>query len=174
MRILSILQALADRSTRLAIHLLIVTANPLQPASSFRDKSVTSALLNHSSTIFYTPEIASESHLLPMSPTSPPKNPSQPIPSTPSRTRAPPAPRTPGTPRRRKYPASQRLQGIKSNLPESQRLQNIKTGLCDKLKLTYTPDDWQAHLIHRVFAGYDSIFTAGTGYGLDLFYLAGE
>ncbi|KAJ7573264.1 hypothetical protein C8J56DRAFT_886760 [Mycena floridula] len=170
MRILTTLQALAVRSSRLAFHLLIVTTNPLQSAPSFQGKLGTSALLNHSSTVLYTPVIASEFHLLPMPPRSPPKSPSQPIPSTPSRTRVPSTPRTPGTPRRQKYPASQRLQGIKTNLPESQRLQNIKSELCDKLKLTYTPDDWKAHLIHRVFAGYDSIFTAGTGYGKSLIF----
>ncbi|KAK0466075.1 P-loop containing nucleoside triphosphate hydrolase protein, partial [Desarmillaria tabescens] len=37
-------------------------------------------------------------------------------------------------------------------------------------KLSYHPDDWQAHLIHRILQGYDSIFCAGTGYGKSLIF----
>ncbi|TFK19049.1 hypothetical protein FA15DRAFT_674792 [Coprinopsis marcescibilis] len=32
------------------------------------------------------------------------------------------------------------------------------------LKLSYTPDDWQAHAIQRVLQGYDIIICAGTGF----------
>lgn len=42
----------------------------------------------------------------------------------------------------------------------------------DRLKLTYTPDDWQIHLIIRILRGYDSIFLAGTGYGKSLIFEA--
>jgi hypothetical protein len=35
----------------------------------------------------------------------------------------------------------------------------------EKLKLSYTPDDWQIHLVIRILRGFDSIFLAGTGYG---------
>jgi superfamily II DNA helicase RecQ len=41
-----------------------------------------------------------------------------------------------------------------------------------KLNLTYTPDDWQIHLIIRILRGYDSIFLAGTGYGKSLIFEA--
>jgi len=39
-----------------------------------------------------------------------------------------------------------------------------------KLKLSYTPDNWQAHLIQQILQGYDSIFCAGTGYGKSLIF----
>ena len=42
----------------------------------------------------------------------------------------------------------------------------------DKLNLSYTPDDWQIHLIIRILRGYDSIFLAGTGYGKSLIFEA--
>lgn len=42
----------------------------------------------------------------------------------------------------------------------------------DKLKLSYTPDDWQIHLIIRILRGFDSIFLAGTGYGKSLVFEA--
>jgi hypothetical protein len=39
--------------------------------------------------------------------------------------------------------------------------------LCKKLKeilkLSFTLEEWQAHIIQRVRQGYDSIFLAGTG-----------
>ena len=38
------------------------------------------------------------------------------------------------------------------------------------LNLSYTPDDWQVHLIRRILQGYDSIFCAGTGYGKSLIF----
>jgi superfamily II DNA helicase RecQ len=38
------------------------------------------------------------------------------------------------------------------------------------LGLSYTPDDWQVHLIRRILQGYDSIFCAGTGYGKSLIF----
>ncbi|KAJ6461471.1 hypothetical protein C8R45DRAFT_842031 [Mycena sanguinolenta] len=42
----------------------------------------------------------------------------------------------------------------------------------DKLKLHYSPDDWQIHLIVRILRGYDSIFLAGTDYGKSLIFEA--
>ncbi|KAF8962190.1 P-loop containing nucleoside triphosphate hydrolase protein, partial [Flammula alnicola] len=38
------------------------------------------------------------------------------------------------------------------------------------LKLSFEVDDWQAHMVHRVRKGYDSIFIAGTGYGKSLIF----
>jgi superfamily II DNA/RNA helicase len=42
----------------------------------------------------------------------------------------------------------------------------------EQLKLTYTPDDWQIHLIIRILRSHDSIFLAGTGYGKSLIFEA--
>jgi superfamily II DNA helicase RecQ len=42
----------------------------------------------------------------------------------------------------------------------------------DRLKLSYTPDDWQIHLVIRILRGYDLIFLAGTGYGKSLIFEA--
>ncbi|KAF5319131.1 hypothetical protein D9611_014097 [Ephemerocybe angulata] len=42
--------------------------------------------------------------------------------------------------------------------------------LISELKLKYTPDDWQVHLIRRVLQGYDGILCAGTGYGKSLVF----
>ena len=76
----------------------------------------------------------------------------------------------PETPRRRKGNANQRLQGIKAKLPDNLSLDAIWTRLVSILKLSYTPDDWQVHLIRRILQGYDSIFCAGTGYGKSLIF----
>jgi hypothetical protein len=52
------------------------------------------------------------------------------------------------------------LQGIKpANLSFSQ----IKEKLVDKLKLSFTPDEWQLHLVSQIRQGYNSIFCVGTG-----------
>lgn len=86
------------------------------------------------------------------------------LPQTPRKLVNPPA-RSPGTPRRRNFPHSKRLQGIrKDDLTTSQ----IKEKLIKKLKLNFLPDEWQAELISKVRQGYDSIFLAGTGYGKSL------
>ena len=80
-------------------------------------------------------------------------------------------PRTdPQTPRRRKPTASVRLQGIKTTMPNNLSTASISRRLIFTLKLQYTPDDWQVHLIHRILQGYDSIFCAGTGYGKSLVF----
>lgn len=47
-----------------------------------------------------------------------------------------------------------------------------RTMVIDRLKLSYTPDDWQIHLVIRILRGYDSIFLAGTGYGKSLIFEA--
>jgi ATP-dependent helicase YprA (DUF1998 family) len=76
----------------------------------------------------------------------------------------------PETPRKRKGNANQRLRGIKAKLPDNLSLDAIRTRLVSILKLSYTPDDWQVHLIRRILQGYDSIFCAGTGYGKSLIF----
>jgi ATP-dependent helicase YprA (DUF1998 family) len=76
-------------------------------------------------------------------------------------------PRTPGTPRRRKFPSSNRLQGIK---PANLSITQIKEKLINKLKLLFSPEEWQTHLISRIRQGYNSIFCAGTGYGKSLIF----
>jgi len=78
--------------------------------------------------------------------------------------------RNPQTPRRRKPAASVRLQGIKITMPNNLSIPSISRRLISTLKLQYTPDDWQVHLIHRILQGYDSIFCAGTGYGKSLVF----
>ena len=86
------------------------------------------------------------------------------LPSTPSKQKTQPTvpPTAPETPRRRKDNISQRLRGINTNLPPSLSLTSIHSRLISKLSLSYTPDDWQIHLIRRILQGYDSIFCAGT------------
>ncbi|KAH6912970.1 P-loop containing nucleoside triphosphate hydrolase protein [Coprinopsis sp. MPI-PUGE-AT-0042] len=76
----------------------------------------------------------------------------------------------PSTPRKRKAPGHNRLPGIKKSLPERLSVESIKKRLRIDLALSYTPDDWQAHLIRRVLQGYDSILCAGTGYGKSLVF----
>ncbi|KAH7903635.1 P-loop containing nucleoside triphosphate hydrolase protein [Hygrophoropsis aurantiaca] len=91
---------------------------------------------------------------------------------------APPAPTTPKgcrhrhfqqTPRHRKKPAAKTgsLHGIK---PVKETAQDIKKKVTERLKLTFVMDDWQAHMIHRIYQGYDSILLAGTGYGKSLVF----
>ena len=74
------------------------------------------------------------------------------------------------TPKRRKENVLRRLPGIKTKLPANLSLSSIQQRLVDTLQLTFTPDDWQVHLIRRVLQGYDSIFCAGTGYGKSLIF----
>jgi len=74
----------------------------------------------------------------------------------------------PETPRKRRDNHQQRLQGVKSNLPAHLSLVSIWQRLINSFTLSYTPDDWQVHLIRRILQGYDSIFCAGTGYGKSL------
>lgn len=95
------------------------------------------------------------------------------VPETPRTPRrrpfSPVAPRSPGTPRRHIPPRATRLQGITDwKYTVEQTREMVKT----KLNLTYTPDDWQIHLIIRILRGYDSIFHAGTGYGKSLIFEA--
>jgi superfamily II DNA helicase RecQ len=59
------------------------------------------------------------------------------------------------------------LQGIK---PTNFSINQIKEKLVEKLKLSFSPEDWQAYLISRIRQGYDSIFCAGTGYGKSLIF----
>ncbi|PPQ76514.1 hypothetical protein CVT24_010875 [Panaeolus cyanescens] len=76
----------------------------------------------------------------------------------------------PQTPRKRKPAINHRLPGIKTDLPPFLSIQLIQKRLKSKLSLSYTPSDWQAHLIRRVLQGYDSILCAGTGYGKSLVF----
>jgi len=55
-------------------------------------------------------------------------------------------------------------------MPTNLSLDSIRTRLTAELSLSYTPDDWQVHLIRRILQGYDSIFSAGTGYGKSLIF----
>jgi superfamily II RNA helicase len=86
--------------------------------------------------------------------------------------RTPPRPRidqtrSKGTPRRHKTPKRIRNLGIKA---PHESIHEIQEELKRKLKLTFTPEEWQACLIQRVKQGYDSIFLAGTGYGKSLVF----
>ncbi|KAH7905107.1 P-loop containing nucleoside triphosphate hydrolase protein [Hygrophoropsis aurantiaca] len=89
--------------------------------------------------------------------------------------RTPPAPETPRgcrhkhyqTPRTRKAPSSNPLPGINTS---KETVQDVKEKVSKRLKLQFEMDDWQAHMIHRVRQGYDSILVAGTGYGKSLVF----
>jgi superfamily II DNA helicase RecQ len=74
---------------------------------------------------------------------------------------------TKGTPRRHKTPSHNRKPGIKKS---KRSVQEIQEELKRILKLSFTPDEWQAYLIQRVQDGYDSIFCAGTGYGKSIIF----
>ena len=87
-------------------------------------------------------------------------------PQTPSRPRIDQN-RTKGTPRRHKTPSHNRKPGIKKS---KRSVQEIQEELKRILKLSFTPDEWQAYLIQRVQDGYDSIFCAGTGYGKSIIF----
>jgi len=69
----------------------------------------------------------------------------------------------PETPRKGKGNVNQRLRGIKTKLPDNLSLDAIRSRPISILKLSYTPNDRQVHLIRRILQGYDSIFCAGTG-----------
>lgn len=86
------------------------------------------------------------------------------VPSTPRRQNPPPPPQTP---RVHKAPSSASVNGIRV-LPETAL--DVKTKVTKKLKLTFSMDDWQAHVIHRIRQRYDSILVAGTGYGKSLIF----
>jgi superfamily II DNA helicase RecQ len=87
-------------------------------------------------------------------------------PQTPPRPSIDPA-RSKGTPRRHKTPKRKRNAGIK---PPSKSIEELREELKRILKLSFTPEEWQAHVIQRVKQGYDSIFLAGTGYGKSLVF----
>jgi superfamily II DNA helicase RecQ len=74
---------------------------------------------------------------------------------------------TRGTPRRHKTPRRNKKPGIK---PAKRSIQELQEELKKILKLSFTPEEWQAYLIQRVLQGYDSIFCAGTGYGKSLVF----
>ena len=76
----------------------------------------------------------------------------------------------PQTPRKRKTTRTHRLRGIKQRLPPELSLSSISSRLVSTLRLSYTPDEWQVHIIRRILQGYDSILCAGTGYGKSLIF----
>ena len=55
-------------------------------------------------------------------------------------------------------------------MPNNLSIPSISQRLISTLKLQYTPDDWQVHLIHQILQGFDSIFCVGTGYGKNLVF----
>lgn len=71
------------------------------------------------------------------------------------------------SPRKHKQPVGAALRGIKIL---SETVDDIKVKVTKKLKLTFEMDAWQAHMIHRIRQGYDSILIAGTGYGKSLIF----
>lgn len=81
-----------------------------------------------------------------------------PRPITPHQTRLPIA----DTPRTRKQPASDQLHGIKTLkvTPDA-----LREKVAKRLNVPFELEDWQGQLIHKVKAGYDAFFLAGTGYG---------
>ena len=72
-----------------------------------------------------------------------------------------------GTPRHHKTPNQNQNHGIKV-LHKS--IDELWEELKRILKLTFTPEEWQAYLIQRVKHGYNTIFLAGTGYGKSLVF----
>src|SRR5882762_2847126 len=75
--------------------------------------------------------------------------------------------RSKGTPRRHKTPKRNRNPGIRR---PSKSIEELREELKKILKLSFTPEEWQAHIIQQVKQGYDSIFLAGTGYGKSLVF----
>jgi superfamily II DNA helicase RecQ len=75
--------------------------------------------------------------------------------------------RSKGTPRRHKTPKQKRNPGIRC---PSKSIEELRKELKRILKLSFTPEEWQAHVIQRVKQGYNSIFLAGTGYGKSLVF----
>ena len=55
----------------------------------------------------------------------------------------------PQTPRKRKTTRTHRLRGIKQTLPPELSLSSISSRLVSTLRLSYTPDEWQVHIIRR-------------------------
>ena len=78
----------------------------------------------------------------------------------------------PETPRKWRDNHQKHLQGVKLSLPTHLSLKSIQQQLINAFNLSYTPDDWQLHLIRRILQGYDSIFCAGTSYGKSLIFEA--
>jgi len=58
---------------------------------------------------------------------------------------------TPATPRKRKDNVLLHLHGIKTRMPGNLSLDSSCTCLMAELLLSYTPDDWQVHLIWHIF-----------------------
>ncbi|KAJ3530616.1 hypothetical protein NMY22_g8497 [Coprinellus aureogranulatus] len=94
-----------------------------------------------------------------------------PVPSSP--TRAPTTlPFLPTTPRKRKPNAKTRTQGLRNDEYASLSIPELGELVKKLLKLSFTPDDWQLNVIHRVLKGYDSVLCAGTGYGKSVIFEA--
>ena len=71
------------------------------------------------------------------------------------------------TPRKHKVPSTAALRGLKNHL---ESVEIMKAKITKRLKLPFEMDEWQAHMIHRIYQGYDSILIAGTGYGKSLIF----
>ena len=92
-----------------------------------------------------------------------------PRPSTPRN----PCPRSLSTPRRRKVPSTptKSINGIKTRLPVRVATPgDVHTALKLDLDLNFEPDTWQAHLIHCILQGYNSVCVAATGLGKSLIF----
>ncbi|KLO10525.1 P-loop containing nucleoside triphosphate hydrolase protein, partial [Schizopora paradoxa] len=76
---------------------------------------------------------------------------------------------TPSSPRRRK-PAGgtpPRLDGLRDT---KLTVEDVKRTVRDRLGLDFEIADWQAHVIHRVLSGHDSVSVAGTSYGKSIIF----
>ncbi|KAG6906425.1 hypothetical protein DXG01_014035 [Tephrocybe rancida] len=62
------------------------------------------------------------------------------------------------------------LQTVILHSKGKQLISKLAEDLISKLKLPFTLDSWQLHLISRIQQGYDSVFVAGTGYGKSLIF----
>ncbi|KAE9408517.1 P-loop containing nucleoside triphosphate hydrolase protein [Gymnopus androsaceus JB14] len=92
-----------------------------------------------------------------------------PRPSTPHN----PCLQSPGTPRWCKVPSTltKSVNGIKMCLPARVATPgDVHTTLKLDLDLNFEPDTWQAHLIHRILQGYNSVCVAATGLGKSLIF----
>ncbi|KLO05798.1 P-loop containing nucleoside triphosphate hydrolase protein [Schizopora paradoxa] len=76
---------------------------------------------------------------------------------------------TPSTPRRRKnaVPAQPRKDGLRHI---RLTVDDVKKTVRRELNLNFDIEDWQAHTIHKVLSGFDSVCIAGTSYGKSILF----
>ncbi|KAE9407167.1 hypothetical protein BT96DRAFT_1044080 [Gymnopus androsaceus JB14] len=80
---------------------------------------------------------------------------------------------SPGTPRHHKvgHSSGKSTQELKTCLPQCiSTPENIRSTLKADLGLSFEPDEWQAHTIHRILQGYDGMVVAATGLGKSLVF----